>query len=211
MLPREIRRASDANGNHKTPSDRPDLLRLRCKGKDLASSDKSKSNNGRAIGEDGKPVQRTINVTDNPSASLLGGDRSDQASMSNYVSPQTLANMSTEEKINWFLEGGLAKALGPNGDRAFVPVIFNILEGGQINMYVCRDAVDALGTILVAHHDKDMNQKIVNIMDNVGIDSYIRGGAAEALGTILAKHPDKDMTQKIVNILDNDKIKFLYM
>jgi HEAT repeat protein len=131
---------------------------------------------------------------------MLRGDRA-----SGYVSPKVLTSMSADEQIMWFMDGGLAKALGPHGDRAFVPAIFSIIENKQMNSGVRRGAAEALGTILAAHPDKTMTQRMMDMLSNKQIDSSVRRGAAEALGPILAAHPDKNITKQMVNMLFNEQ------
>jgi opine dehydrogenase len=70
----ETKRASDINVNHSDNTNRPDILRIisqKRAGKGLASSNEIDPRKRRAIGEDGKPLPRSVILVDR--SGLLGG------------------------------------------------------------------------------------------------------------------------------------------
>ena len=63
--------------------------------------------------------------------------------------------MSPDEQVAWCMDGGLAKALGPDGDRTFVPVILDMLYG-EISYYERRGIAEGIGFITALHHNEDI-------------------------------------------------------
>jgi hypothetical protein len=171
--------SSDTNSNREASNQR-DFLRLIAKGKRPASQEKNK----RPVGEDGQPLAKLQLLPEREflPGGMPGGDR---ASTSGYVSPEVLARMSADEKIMWCMDGGLAKALGPDGDNASVPVIFGILKDGQIESLVRRGAAEGLGTIAAANNDSSIKSELLKILKDGQIGDWVRRGAAEGLGTII--------------------------
>ncbi len=94
---------------------------------------------------------------------LLGGmPGSDRASTSGRIRAEDLASMSADEQITWCMRGGLAEALGPDGDsNAFAPVILGMLNNRQISDGVRKGIFMAMGTILATHYDEHMVKVIM--------------------------------------------------
>jgi hypothetical protein len=169
----EINRTSDVHSNHVAPT-RRDLLRLIAEGKRPALPQENEI----LVGEDGKPLEKL--QLDPERECLLGGmPRGDQGSTSRLIRAEDLARMSTDEQIIWCLDGGLADALGPDGDKAFVPVIFNILENNQIANWVRKGAADGLGTIAAATNDSTIKQKLLETLENNQIGDSVRRGCSK--------------------------------
>ena len=119
------------------------------KGKGLASPDEIDPHNGRAIGEDGKPVPRTVelaSVSTPEHPVLLGGGLNwSKASTSRGARAEDLAGMSPDKQVAWFVHGGIAEAFGPDGDRTLVPAIMNMLRNPKIGYLFRLSAVKTLG------------------------------------------------------------------
>ena len=72
--------------------------------------------------------------------------------------------MSADEQIMWCMRGGLAEALGPDGDsNAFAPVILGMLNNNQIDWRIKRGIFMAMGTILAAKYNEGMVQEIMQM------------------------------------------------
>ena len=192
----EINKSSDAHLNYtEMRRNCPDLLRLMAKGKRLASHEENEI----PVGEDGKPLAKL--QLNSKREHLRGGmPRGDRASTSRDISPQVVARMSADEQIMWCADGGLAKALGPDGDsNAFAPVILGMLNNNQIDWRIKRGIFRAMGTILAARYNKDMVQEIMQ-MARLARHGDRGSGAKKAMGTILAARYNKDMVQEIMQM-----------
>src|SRR5271157_3373147 len=135
----EINKSSDAHANYtETRQKHIDLLRLMTKGKQPAIDTASQEENEIPVGEDGKPLAKL--QLDPKRERLLGGAREgDQASTSDYVSPQAFGSMSANGQIALCARGWLAEAFGPTGDsNAFAPVILGMLNNNQIDWRIKR-------------------------------------------------------------------------
>ncbi len=154
------------------------------------------------IGENGQRAPKVeLSTTFTPDNLILVGGmpRGDRASTSGHVSSEDLARMSADEQIMWCVDGGLAKALGPDGDSdAFAPVILGMLNNGQINGYTKTGIFNAMGTILAEHYDEGMVKEIMQKARN-GNDY-----AQSAMGTIIAKHYDEGMVKEIMQKARDD-------
>ena len=166
---------------------------------------------------------------------LLGGmPGSDRASTSGRIRAEDLASMLADEQITWCMRGGLAEALGPDGDsNAFAPVILGMLNNRQISDGVRKGIFMAMGTILATHYDEHMVKVIMqkalsgnwaanNAMGAILATHYDEhmvqeimqkarngdGAAQAAMGTILATHYDERMVQDIMKIACNSSIIF---
>jgi hypothetical protein len=155
---------SEAHLNHReirTTPNRLDLLRLIAKEKRPALPQENEI----PISEHDKPLEKLQLLPEREF--LLGGMlRGDRASTSGRIRAEDLARMSPDEQMMWCIDGGLAKALGPDGDKSFVPVIFGILNNDQIDRWVREGAAKGFGAIAAANNDSNITSKLLEVLNN---------------------------------------------
>ena len=98
---------------------------------------------------------------DQRSASEQVERRGHQASAGRSMRAENLARMSPDEQVSWCMRGGLAEALGPSGDRAFIPVIKDILRNRQIGYSMLKELLHAIGQSRCAAEFKTEIMQIV--------------------------------------------------
>jgi hypothetical protein len=223
----ETNRPSDSHSKHTDNRTRPaplDLLRLiasqqsketlsvpssaQDKGKRPASQEEDE----RLVGEDGKPLEKLQMVPEREF--LLGGmwnfwRRGDQASTSGRMRAEDLARMSPDELVDWSVRGGLREAIGPDGDRTFVPVVMDMLETDRIDDLVRRGIEGGIGAV---QPESDVINQMMRRLETDRIDDLVYRSMANEIGELVRKtiedrsHIRRDVNNEIdctPNVVNN--------
>ncbi len=129
-----------------------------------------------------------------------------QTGVSRSIRAEDLARMSLNEQISWCMRGGLAEALGPDGDSSFAPIILDMLRDNQIDNPMRCGIAHGMGTILVAHYNEGISKKMLDMLHNEQIYSVVRRDIAQGMFTILASHYNEGMAKKMLDMLHNEQI-----
>ncbi|MEH2201320.1 HEAT repeat domain-containing protein, partial [Nostoc sp.] len=117
---------------------------------------------------------------------------------------QKAANILKDEKVNSYIRGSAASALGNLGEAAtkYIPDILNFLKDEKVDSSVRGNAASALGNLGEAA--TKYIPDIANILKDEKVDSRVRSGAASALGN-LGEAATKYIPD-IANILKDEKV-----